>query len=357
MEKEEFLEIEKYIQEGKIKEALKSFRKFLEQYPESLPLKLSYADFLLTLGEPFEALVVLREGLKINSEDLNLRYLLGVAQQKVNRFHLAEKEFEFVRERNPFDPEIQGQLGWTKVMRGGIEGGRKLLREAISADLTNPLPYIDLGASYILTLNFDEGFRWLETAKNLDPKNPFILEKIDWAREMEKDFEKFSEKDKDKMRRMRNDPKELKLAVIEQMLILQSEMIPTKEEMEDVKRELELAGLNPQLVEFQPPETREQKIQVEYLKYHQKVEDVERKISKDEFEKLKAKLLNPKTSSEETKKILIILAHQGKKEATELLEKYQKEAPVILKDFAKLALEECKILSQAKPGKIIRIIH
>ena len=357
MQREEFLEIEKYIQEGKIEEALTAFEKLLEKYPQSLPLKLSFADFLLKLGEPFEALNALREGLEIDPENLDLRYLFGVAQQKANRFRLAEKEFEFVRAKKSFDPEIKRQLGWTKVMMGEIEKGRKLLGEAISADLTNPAAYADLGASYIFTLDFEEGYHWLETAKNLDPKNPIVLDRIKQAKKMQKDFKKFPEKKKEKMREIRNDPQELKMAAIENMLALQLEIEPTKEEMEDIKKELELAGVNPQLIEFRLPKTKEQKTHLEYLKYHQRVEDVERKITKEEFEKLKEKLLNPKTETEEIKKIFIVLAHQGTKEAIELLEKYQKRVPDSLKDFLKLALEECKIFSQTPPGKVIRIIH
>jgi tetratricopeptide (TPR) repeat protein len=280
-----------------------------------------------------------------------------VAQQKVNRFHLAEKEFEFIRSKKPFDPEIKRQLGWTKVMMGKIEEGRKLLREAISAQLTSPAAYVDLGTSYIFTLNFDEGFQWLETAKNLDPKDPFIIERIKEAKRMEKDFQKFSENDKKIMRQMRNDPQELKMMAIETMLNLQLGIEQTKEETEDVRKELELAGLNPNFVEIRPPKTKEQKTHVEYLKYHQIVEDVERKISREEFEKLKEKLLNQKISIEEIKKILIVLAHQGKKEVVEFLEEYQEKAPEEVKDFANLALEECKIFLKAPPGKIVKIIH
>ena len=356
MLKDEFSKIEKYLREGKIEEAIDSFEKLVEQYPKDLPLKISFADFLLKMGEPFEALSVLREGLEIDSENLDLRYLLGVAQQKANRFRLAEKEFEFVKSKKPFDLEILRQLGWTKVMKGEIEEGRKLLREAISADLMNPLPYADLGASYIFTLDFEEGLRWLETAKNLKPNDAFILERIKEAKRMEKDFEKFPEKEKTKMHQMRQDSQELKMMAIETMLNLQLGIEPTKEEMEDVKKELELAGVNPKFVEFQPPKTKEQKTTVEYLEYHSKVENVERKISKEEFEKLKEKLLKSK-NEDEIKKILIVLAHQGKKETIDLLAEYEKKCPIELKDFANLALEECKVFSQAPAGKFVKIIH
>jgi len=92
MLKDEFLKIEKCLSEGKIEEVLDLFEELSEKYPQDLPLKLSFADFLLKIQEPFYALEILREGLKIDSENLDLRYLLGVAQQKANRFLLAKKK-------------------------------------------------------------------------------------------------------------------------------------------------------------------------------------------------------------------------------------------------------------------------
>lgn len=132
----------------------------------------------------------------------------------------------------------------------------------------------------------------------------------------------------------------------------------TEEDSEDIKRELELAGLkNPRMVEFHPPKTKKQKITKEYMDYHFKVENVERKISKEEFEKLREKLLSRKTEKEEIKKILLILAHQGKKEAIELLEEYSKMVQGELLDWTNLALDECKMFSKAKPGQIVKIFH
>jgi predicted TIM-barrel fold metal-dependent hydrolase len=156
---------------------------------------------------------------------------------------------------------------------------------------------------------------------------------------------------------MRQDPQELKLMAIESMLALTLNYPPSKEEIEDMKKEMELAKVNPKFFEFRPPKTKEQKTVVEYMEYHHKVKDVERKISKEEFEILKEKLLNLKTKPEEIKKALVILAHQGTKEAIKLLEEYQRKAPKPFNDWAKLALEECKIFSKTPPGKVIRIIH
>ena len=222
---------------------------------------MKYADFLLHLELPFEALTILRNGFRIAPQDFEFRYMWALALQKCWFLNLAEKEFD-----------------------------------------------------------------------------------------------KFSEKEKREMKKIRKDPQELKLAAIQTMLSLSARAELTRENSEEIKRELELAGLNPQIVEYQPPKTKKQRVVKEYMEFHFKVEDVERKISGEEFQELKGKLLNPKTE-EDIKKSLLILAHQGTKETIELLEEYLKKAQGELLDWTKLALEECKMFSKAKPGQIVKIFH
>lgn len=346
-----------FLEKEKIEKARKLLQKIIEKYPDYLPAYLEYADFLLHLELPFEALNVLRAGFRISPQDFQFRYLWAVALQKCWLLNLAEREFEFLKSEKPEDLEIRRQIGWTKILKGEIEEGRKILREVINRNLTSPWPYLDLGASYALSLDFKEAMNWLETAKNLSSEDPLVLERIEHTEKMEKEFEKFSEKEKEMAKEMRKDPQELKLEAIQNMLLLSAQAELAKEEAEDIKRELELAGLNPQMVEFRPPKTKEQKVAKEYMEYHFKVEDVERKISKEEFEKLKEKLLSQKIGKEEIKKILLILAHQGKKEVIELLEEYSKMADEKLSDWVKLALQECKMFSKAKPGQIVKIFH
>jgi len=355
--KEELEKVREFLERGKVGKAEKLLQKIIEKYPDYLPAYLEYADFLLNLKLPFEALNVLRIGFRISPQDFQFRYLWAIALQNCWLLNLAEKEFEFLKNQKPNDLEILRQIGWTKILKGEIEEGRKLLREVINKDLTNPWPYMDLGASYVLTLDFKEALKWLETARNLSSDNFIILERIEHTKKLEKEFEKFSEKEKRKMREIRKDPQELKLRAIQNIVLLSSQTKLTKEDAEDIKRELELAGLNSQMVEFRPLKTKKEKLMKEYMEYHFKVENVERKISKEEFEKLKEKLLSQKIGKEEIKKILLILAHQGKKEAIELLKEYSKIVDKDLLDWVKLALEECKIFSKAKPGKIVKIFH
>lgn len=346
---EKFIEIEKLANQGKIKPASQLFQKLVDENPEHLRLKVAFADFLLRFGDIYTALRILRQATKIYSENFDLRYLLGITQIKACRFHLAQKEFEFLLAYQPSSIKMKKELGWVKMMQGELEQGRKLLREVISADITNPDPYMDLGVSFINTLDFVEAFRWLETAKGLNPRDPLVLGALEHAQEMQAEFEKFSEKDKQKMRQMRNDPQQLKTESIQNTLKFAAEQAnPSQEDMEDTRQELELAGFNSNFGTFSQSISQAEREQVEYLQHHQMVPDVERKISQQEFEDLKENLLKPRLPFEEAKKILIVLGHQGTQEAIALLRRYCKKSPKPLKKFAQMALQECKIFFQEK---------
>lgn len=170
--------------------------KIIEKYPDFLPGYLEYADFfLLHLELPFEALNVLRNGFRIASpQDFEFRYLWARALQQCWLLNLAEKELEFLKNQKPNDPEILRQTGWTKVLKGEVEEGRRILREVINLNLTNPCPYRDVGSSYGLSLDFKEALNWLETPKNLSFGNPIVLERIEYTKKWKRSLRGFRKK-------------------------------------------------------------------------------------------------------------------------------------------------------------------
>lgn len=318
------------------------------------------ADALLSRGKFYKALCLLRKCFKIDNENLNLHYLFGVAQQKLWKLNLAEREFEFLRKKKPEDAEILRQLGWNKALRGELEEGRKLMREAINLDTLNPLSYVDLGTSFIMSFDFEEGLKWLEIAENLSFNSPhknFIRERSEGSKKFKKEIDKLSEKEKGEMKKMRNSADELKIEAVNSMFRATMGNDLMEEDYKEIKEELEIYGLNPEFGEMRAPKTKEEKSIYEYMKLHSVVPDVERKISKQELEEIKEKLFSQNADSDELKKILLILAHQGTKEAIEIIENYSKKAKKELRDFAKLSLEECEAHFKAGPDKMAKIIH
>lgn len=353
----ELLKIRQLWEQRDFESGEKLMIELLEKFPDFLVGRMHYADFLLQLGDSFDALNVLRPGLKDSSENSDFRYLIGVARQKCWFLSLAEKDFEFLMQAKPKDPEILRMAGWTKVLKGEVEEGRGLLRQAIDLDITNDLPYLDLGASYALSLDFKEALNFLETAKSLSRNKSLAIERIKETTRIEKEFKKFPKEKQKKMREMRSDPAELKLMAIQNLLLLSQENSLAEDELNEIKEELKLAGVNPRIMTFKPPKTEKEKTVFEYMKCHQEVPDVERKVSEKEFQEIKEKLLNAETEENELKKLLLVLAHQGDGKSTALLKGYLKRAPAQLKDWVKLALNECKMFKKAKPGQVVKILH
>lgn len=133
------------------------------------------ADELMREGKPSAAIPLIKDALKKDSQNAYAHYLLGIARMKCGRFFLAKQALETANQLLPRHSENLRSLGWVKVMLGELEKGRNDLREAISLDLMNHLPYIDLAMSYVHYFDFTQGREWLERGAALAPKDPYVL--------------------------------------------------------------------------------------------------------------------------------------------------------------------------------------
>jgi Flp pilus assembly protein TadD len=205
--------------------------------------QINRADGLLNKNKPLEAVLVLKKTALEFPEYSYVHYLLGIARMKCGLFCLAIKSFEEAGRLFPNNPENLRSLGWTKIMLGEIEDGRSDLRDSINLNLTNARPYIDLAMSYFEHFDFKEGFAWLERARALDSKNKFILKEYKLAKEIENDFLKLSEADKELAIKRKTDSEQLKNR---HLFILRENFRNreyNREEAIELKEEMDLSGL------------------------------------------------------------------------------------------------------------------
>lgn len=210
---------------------------------ENLVKKIKKADSLMRKNKPSQAATVLKEAIKEFSDNAYLYYLLGIARMKCCRFFLAKRALEKADELDPQNPENLRSLGWVKVMLGNLQEGRNDLRGAINLNLTNPLAYLDLAMSYFHFYEFEEGFEWLNRAKALAPRDSYILYNSEIAEKMKKEADKYSKFDLELMKKEKLDPdaqKNFRFLMLEKSF---KNKPLTKEEMEEIKEELELNGL------------------------------------------------------------------------------------------------------------------
>jgi len=163
--------------------------------------RIKKADDLMRQGKSSLAVSIIKDVLKEMPEEPYLHYLLGIARMKCVRFFLAKRALEKADQLMPNHAENLRSLGWVKVMLGKVEEGRNDLRKAISLDLMNHLSYIDLAMSYFHYFDFKEGKEWLERGRALAPKDPYVLTNIKTAKEMEREYSKYSASELQEMRK------------------------------------------------------------------------------------------------------------------------------------------------------------
>lgn len=95
----------------------------------------------------------------------------------------------------------------------------------------------------------------------------------------------------------------------------------------------------------------------EYIEYHSKLPKGFPNISEEEIEKSKKNLLDKKSSIEDKKIALIILAHVGSIDAYKILEQYEKNPDKELKVWINMAIQESQafLISGLKGQPEIRI--
>jgi tetratricopeptide (TPR) repeat protein len=204
--------------------------------------EIKQADDLMRKGKSSLAVGVIKGALKEESGNPYLHYLLGIARMKCGRFFLAREALEKANQLLPRHPENLRSLGWVKVMLGQIEEGRNDIREAISLDLTDPLAYIDLAMSYFQYCDFKEGMEWLERGRALAPKDPFVLNNVKTAKEMEREYLRYSASKQHKIKQEKLNPEEQRSLRISILGNYSFTKPLTKDEAEEIKEEARLNG-------------------------------------------------------------------------------------------------------------------
>ena len=215
---------------------------------KKLKKKIQEADRLLRKNKSIEAVLLLKKLVRNFPDFPYAHYLLGVARMKCGLFSLAKISFELANEKNPGNPENIRSLGWTKFMLGDIEKARSDLRDAINLDLTNATIYLDLAKTFFDRLNFDEGFAWIDRARNLDPRNKFISDNYEIAKRMKEDFFKLSEAEKEKIKKEKMTSEMQEQAHLYILKKVFSNRGFREEEMKELKNELDSSGLSEKML-------------------------------------------------------------------------------------------------------------
>lgn len=252
--------------------------------------KIEKADNLIREGKAGLAVALIKDAIKESPNEAFYYYLLGTARIKCARLFLAKEAFERANQLEPRHSENLRALGWVKVMLDEIEEGRKDLREAINLDLMNPFAYVDLAMSYFNYFDFKGGMEWLDRAAALAPKEPFVLQNLKIAKEMQKQFSKVSEKQLEKMRKEKSDPKMQRALRISLLEKYSNRKALTRDEAEEIQKESRFNGVSAAIV----TDKQQESITLENKSNSQKAKEVIKR--RKEIEKELQEMLNERKS-------------------------------------------------------------
>jgi len=337
-----------FIQERKPERAEIFLRKIVHDFPWFVPALIAYGELLLMVGKPAIALAPLRRARRLDTTGWVPHFLLGCAYSRCGRFYFALQELEMANGLMSDNSEILRQIGWAKIATDKIEQGRRFLQKSIELDRTNVLAYCDMGASYLKVCEYEQALKWFEIARSFDPENEIALSSIKQAKFDLKNFNAMSDKERKIGKKAISDPRNQQQLKIDMLMIGLEDSGGSPEDLYEVTEEFKQQGLMGQISMVEDIESPGAKAAIEYINFHKKVKDVEKKIPADKCKKLIAEFLNKETPRSRQKYIIIRLAHQGTKLALNGLERINKSVSRELKFWTRMAIDECSTFLNAK---------
>ncbi len=197
------------VNSGNARDALTIFEALLKQQPNNWT-KINTANCYIKLNTDPLAEKLLNE--IVNSEDNNLKILLGVSQLaiKIFRFNLAHKACEKANQIKPHTPEVMAEYIRAKNEARHREGIEQLANEMAKLLPDNAWPLNELGNYYLAKGDFSNASIYYEKSIITDPNltysyfgfakaNKFKILPVDYFRKLEKCI-KYTTVEEDKAR-------------------------------------------------------------------------------------------------------------------------------------------------------------
>jgi len=330
-------------EEGQTERAEIAFRKILKQFPNHHLAIGCLADFYMQVERPDLALPLLRRLVVLRPNDYISHFLLGVAYSKMVRCSHSLEELKKALALRPNDPEIMRQMGITLGLKGELKEARKILSQVVDLHPGLVEAYADLAANYMFNCEYTKAEKYLEKAQEIDPEHPIVKQVLKDLKHNQIEFQKMSKSQQEKRIQEVQSEKYKKQMRIELMMYNLSQMEATAEDLAEIEVEFKEMGLSGQITAVKNPDSPEGRAATEYVEWHKKIKNIDtQKLSPEEIKQNVNKLLDKETPIKEQKDLILILAHQGSKEALDGLKEYAKNPPEELKFWAKMAVDECK---------------
>ncbi len=138
--------------------------------------KLMEAYDAIQMNDEQKALVLLEAYLKDNNEVWNAWFLKGWALRRLSRFKDAENALVQALAYTKGSSDIYNELALCSLETGKAELAKMYLNTAVDLDNENITLISNLAYLHLKDEELDEARRFLELARNLDPKDPVIIQ-------------------------------------------------------------------------------------------------------------------------------------------------------------------------------------
>lgn len=153
---------------GRHDEAAGQFKTALSLAPESGPIHLDYANFLLARGDKRAARLEFLEAAKWMPDDPMPRFQAGVLDQQLGDLAAAEARFRYILEGAEYGPACN-HLAFLLAARGENKEAIDLLRRAVRIEPANAEYHNNLGVILVRAGDREEAIKALEEAVRRNP--------------------------------------------------------------------------------------------------------------------------------------------------------------------------------------------
>jgi tetratricopeptide (TPR) repeat protein len=171
-----------YLVAKKPDEALRAVEQHVQQYPQSAPFQFLLGQWRLRLGKLTDAKAAYTTAKTLDSNFTPAYLQLALTQLALNDTAEARKTLEAASLLPTGRAQAQLMLGMLDEKDGHMREATEHFRQAIEVDPNNVLALNNLAYRLSNDLNnLDEGFKYAEQAKALDPDNPLVNDTLGWV--------------------------------------------------------------------------------------------------------------------------------------------------------------------------------
>jgi len=158
-----------FFEQGKYEEAIESFNKVIERFPNNMQALYTLGLSHLRAGDPDEAINQLSKALTLNPEVIEIYFALGECYFIKGDKEKSQENFSRALEFQPENPKAYYNLGIIYYKNDEIEEAINSFEKSIELDPNFSSAYYQLGLVYIKKGDFPKAIKFLESFLELGP--------------------------------------------------------------------------------------------------------------------------------------------------------------------------------------------